>query len=313
MGIKGMRKELRKAGSRAQHLIKDVESEIVSWLHGGAVFFSPDEKNPNDFEFPGKPIGDSGVIHEVARTPLQLVWAISEDGFARYVVHCCARYHEIVSFSQFLAHLVVMRYCIQRRSPGKDTSGQRLTFLLRPNVTRPAPGTTNPDTPPATDFGYSSPGDLEDESDIIISDHELASSVGSLPLHSGPQPTPGVRVITRARSYKSDSGDEWSVIGDDLDADAELSGGEFGGRYERPTANTTPPEGPDTDNLTVEGTQIINRTALPRVWNPRSRNTSSPSRSPARRSCPSRRTLFRYEPPQDRTVKSFYMYLFGDR
>ena len=102
LSIKGMRKELRKAGARAQDLVKDVETEIVSWLHDGTVFLSPDEKDPNDLEFPGKPIGGSGAIHEVARTPVQLVWAISEDGFARYVVHCCARYHDIVSFSKYL-------------------------------------------------------------------------------------------------------------------------------------------------------------------------------------------------------------------
>lgn len=74
------------------------------------MFLSPDEKDPNDFEFPGKPVGGSGVIHEVARTPLQLVWAISEDGFARYVVHCCARYHEVVSFSKYLTYLLVTIY-----------------------------------------------------------------------------------------------------------------------------------------------------------------------------------------------------------
>jgi len=106
-----MRKELRKAGTRAQRLVEDVESEIVSWLRDGTVFLSPDEKDPNDLEFPGKPVGSSGAIHEVARTPLQLVWAISEDGFARYVVHCCARYHDIVSFSKYLHHIVSMGTC----------------------------------------------------------------------------------------------------------------------------------------------------------------------------------------------------------
>ena len=102
LSMKGMRKELRKGGARAQHLVKDVETEIVSWLHDGTVFLSPDEKDLNQLEFPGKPVGDSGAIREVARTPSQLVWAISEDGFARYVVHCCARYHNIVSFSKYL-------------------------------------------------------------------------------------------------------------------------------------------------------------------------------------------------------------------
>lgn len=104
-----MRKELRKAGARAQHLVKDVEAEIVSWLRDGAVFISPDEKDPNDFELPGKLIGGSGAIHEVARTPVQLVWAISEDGFARYVVHCCARYHDVVSFSKYLLYITAIR------------------------------------------------------------------------------------------------------------------------------------------------------------------------------------------------------------
>ena len=105
-----MRKELRKAGAGAQHLVKDVESEIVSWLHDGTVFLSPDEKDHNQLEFPGKSVGDSGVIREVARTPLQLIWAISEDGFARYVVHCCARYHDIVSFSKHFLQIRARTY-----------------------------------------------------------------------------------------------------------------------------------------------------------------------------------------------------------
>jgi hypothetical protein len=39
-------------------------------------------------------------VKEVQRTPLQLVWDV-DDNFTRYIVHCCARYHEIVSFSGF--------------------------------------------------------------------------------------------------------------------------------------------------------------------------------------------------------------------
>jgi len=115
LSVKGMRKELRKAGARAQHLVKDVESEIVSWLRDGTVFLSPDEKDLNDLEFPGKPVGGSGAIDEVARTPLQLVWAISEDGFARYVVHCCARYHDIVSFSKHLLYIMAEEHMLTIR------------------------------------------------------------------------------------------------------------------------------------------------------------------------------------------------------
>lgn len=290
LSIKGMRKELRKAGARAQHLVKDVESEIVNWLHGGTVFLSPDEKDHNEFELPGKLVGDSSAIREVARTPLQLVWAISEDGFARYVVHCCARYHDIVSYS-------------------KDTSGQRLTYLLRPNVSRPSYDAPNLDTPPATDFGYSSQGDLGGESDIILSDHELLSSIGSLPPPPGLSPVSGTGASTQGRA---DLDDDWSVIGDDLEADAELSGNE-GGRQRRGSVVDVIQEEADSDSLAAGDARFIRRTPLSRVWDPRPRSGSSPSRSPARRSCPSRRTTIRNERPEDRAVKSFYVYLFGDR
>ena len=57
-----MRKEPRKGGARTQHLVEDVETEMVSWLHDETVFLSPDEKDDNELEFPGKPVGDSGAI-----------------------------------------------------------------------------------------------------------------------------------------------------------------------------------------------------------------------------------------------------------
>ena len=64
----------------------------------------------------GRPIGSTLTVSELSRTPLQLVWAIEQDAFARksqirikyicfangvqgYIVHCCARYHNVVSFS----------------------------------------------------------------------------------------------------------------------------------------------------------------------------------------------------------------------
>ncbi|KAF9650854.1 hypothetical protein BDM02DRAFT_3154631 [Thelephora ganbajun] len=307
LSIKGMRRELRKAGARAQYLVKDVESEIVSWLHDGTVFLSPDEKDLNDLEFPGKPVGGSGAIHEVARTPLQLVWAISEGGFARYVVHCCARYHGVVSFS-------------------KDTSGQRLTYLLRPNVSRPSREAANLDTPPATDFGYSSRGDLEEDSDITLSDRELASSIGSLPPPPGLSPVPETQPTTRARPHQVDSDDDWSMIGDDLEADAELSESEGGKGRKEPIVGQIP-EDPVSGSLTTEddadttprpdrilyseGVRSIRPAPLSRVWDRRPRNGSSPSRSPTR--CSYGRTVIRHEPPQGRAVELFYAYLFGDR
>lgn len=117
--MKGMRRELRRAGGRAEALVRDIEEEMVEWLQGG-VILKPDESNAaglDNVKFKpgeGKEIGTTGSIIEVSRTPLQLVWSVADDAFARYVVHCCARYHEVISFSkwaqtsiQFLGSLVL--------------------------------------------------------------------------------------------------------------------------------------------------------------------------------------------------------------
>jgi hypothetical protein len=102
LSLKGMRRELRKSGSRAEVLVRDVEYEILEWLQAGGTVLAPDAENTHaqDFDFEGTLVRETGTVFEVSRTPLQLVWSITDDSFARYVVHCCARYHEIVSFSQ---------------------------------------------------------------------------------------------------------------------------------------------------------------------------------------------------------------------
>ncbi len=102
LSLKGMRRELRKSGPSTEILIKEVEDEIITWLEGG-VMLAPDDAA--SFAATGVPIGTSGTIAEVSRTPLQLVWSIADDAFTRYVVHCCARYHDVVSFSACLASL----------------------------------------------------------------------------------------------------------------------------------------------------------------------------------------------------------------
>jgi hypothetical protein len=104
LSLKGMRKELRRAGGRAEALIREVEAEMLEWLQGG-VMLRPDESNATDLTNlkaldMGRQIGSTGTIREVSRTPLQLVWSIPDEAFTRYVVHCCARYHEVVSFSE---------------------------------------------------------------------------------------------------------------------------------------------------------------------------------------------------------------------
>ena len=207
--------------------------------------------------------------------------------------------------------------------------GQRLTYLLRPNVSRPSHESVNLDTPPATDFGYSSQGDLENDSDMILSsDRELGSSIDSPPHPRGLSPVQETTSTARVGPHGVDSDDDWSVVGDDLEADGEVSGNE-GGRRLRGRVVGAIPEEPGSSNLTREddvdiiprpnrmlyneGVRSIRQTPLSRVWDRTPRNSSSPSRSPARRSFASRRIPIRHEPPRDRMVKSFYTYLFGDR
>lgn len=102
LSLKGMRRELRKSGFRAEVLVRDIEYEIVDWLQGGTVL-SPDSHDANVLESTGTLLGDTRTIFELSRSPLQLIWSIADDAFARYVVHCCARYHEVVSYSKPLS------------------------------------------------------------------------------------------------------------------------------------------------------------------------------------------------------------------
>jgi hypothetical protein len=111
LSLKGMRRDLRRAGRRAESLVRDVEYEMVQWLTLGGTVLAPDTavQGEGGRQSVGSPVGATGTILEVSRTPLQLVWRIADDAFARYVVHCCARYHEIVSFSKrylFLLHFI---------------------------------------------------------------------------------------------------------------------------------------------------------------------------------------------------------------
>lgn len=94
-----MRRDLKKMGGRAESLVRDVEGEILIWLEGG-VLLSPGESGDGELRFPGVAIRGREELREVGRSILQLVWA-TEDPLVRYVVHCCARYHDIVSFSAY--------------------------------------------------------------------------------------------------------------------------------------------------------------------------------------------------------------------
>ncbi|KAF8650379.1 hypothetical protein AX16_005189 [Volvariella volvacea WC 439] len=159
LSLKGMRRELRRAGHRIEVLVGDIEHELIEWLSniGGCLQVS---EPSSEVQGQRRVIGKTGSIVEVSRTPLELVWAIADDAFARYIVHCCARYYEIVSFS-------------------KDSNGERLTHLLRPNVTRPDHrASATLDTPPATDIdsAYSSQVDTETDTDFDASQSDAGES-----------------------------------------------------------------------------------------------------------------------------------------
>ncbi|KAL4073956.1 hypothetical protein V8B97DRAFT_1865623 [Scleroderma yunnanense] len=134
LSLRGARRTLRRRPFTAP-LVKAIESHLINWLDGG-TFFSPNEgAGTSSFTFPGEPVGGRDDLREVRREAGRLVWAVrtgaeGDGGFERFIVHCIARWHNIVSFS-------------------KDTDGRRLTYLLRPNATRPVPSSL--DTPPISD------------------------------------------------------------------------------------------------------------------------------------------------------------------
>ena len=122
LSLKGMRRQLRSSGPRTELLVKEVEDEIVTWLAAGGVMLAPDASAT--FDSPGAPIGSTGAILELSRTPLQLVWNIEDNAFTRYVAHCCARYHDVVSFSSlfFLFPYYPALTCQTSRLPNHLTS-----------------------------------------------------------------------------------------------------------------------------------------------------------------------------------------------
>ncbi|KAG8725061.1 hypothetical protein FRC09_009335 [Ceratobasidium sp. 395] len=122
--LRGFRRELRRRRGQAEPLVRAIEAELVEWLAE-----------------PAKPVDENEYvivsgIKEVRRSSTELVWDVDQDGFARYVVHCTARWYGVVSFSK------------------EAPDGTRLTHLLRPNPTRP--DRTTLATPPTTDWDTAS-------------------------------------------------------------------------------------------------------------------------------------------------------------
>ncbi|EIN11659.1 hypothetical protein PUNSTDRAFT_63118 [Punctularia strigosozonata HHB-11173 SS5] len=292
LSLKGMRKTLRRAGGpRTQQLVRDVETEIIAWLRHGGVVLSPDGEQPVQA---ARPLFD--CVSEVSRSVHQLVWSVEEDAFVRYVVHCCARYHDIVSFS-------------------KEVNGQRLTYLLRPNVAQPDFRAISAlDTPPATDL---STHEFDSESDVL-SLSGIESGMDSEVEPAGH--ADGLSAIAEDASRPPSSlglggvpptlleeDEQWSVIGgSDIDGDESGHEGDIaqsiGSLSLRDDVDETPR--PATLRQAALRSRMLDRGR-------HNRSTSSPSPSPVRRS--QRPTLRqpRIEPPTVKRSRSFYDYLFA--
>lgn len=197
---------------------------------------------------------------------------------------------------------------------GKETSGQRLTHLLRPNVIRPDSTVTQAlNTPPITDdselstFEYASESDfLSDRSDVEPdSDAESHDGVsggkrGAGALSDIAESATSSPLVVPVSAVAEE---EWSVVGDsDGDAGDELASSIDSLRIEERRI-------PLVENHGIRHVPL--RASL---WERQSlqmrRNASSPSRSPARRS--PARGLAKMELSTEVVGKcSFYDYLFS--
>jgi hypothetical protein len=83
----------------------------MEWLHAVHVTLHPDEEGVHPtwgeddayaLQSTGKAktLWEGSPILEISHSRNKLVWQIEEDAFARYVVHCCCRFHSVVSYSK---------------------------------------------------------------------------------------------------------------------------------------------------------------------------------------------------------------------
>ncbi|KAJ7593871.1 hypothetical protein C8J56DRAFT_776916 [Mycena floridula] len=239
LSVKGMRKELRRSGFRANALVRDVEEELLEWLAPGGVIIAPDSQT-----VPERLVGATGSIYEVSRTSHQLVWRITDDAFARYVVHCCARYHSVVSFS-------------------KDVAGERLTYLLRP---QPDPRASKRalDTPTTTDMESTS--QFESDTDFSVSERDLLSEIESESEAEAPVP------VSAPRPALSTEG-SWSLV-EDPEAEGDESGNDADLAASVDSLSIQPADSYIRHNSIRARAWNSERQPL--------RSASSPSRSPAR-------------------------------
>lgn len=202
---------------------------------------------------------------------------------------------------------------------GKDVDGQRLTYLLRPNVTRPdftARATASLDTPPTTDLDQASSYSVLDSSDLLS---DITSNASESEDDAQPRAETHLTILqdideTASLSSVEDStrpreagSDDWLVV----HGDSDIEGGDEGGLYsdadlaqsvgslhdlapipqleaatgvlEADSGNQDPDATIQAHNPTPSSTvRRFSRADMSQY--PTRRSTSSPSRSPARNS-----------------------------
>lgn len=101
LSLTGVRRELRRSGPGAEQIVLDIEQELMEWLETGGILISPDSQHVHPLAgTSGVPLGSSQSIIEVHRSPTELIWRIDKD-FPRFLLHCVARFHGVVSFSKY--------------------------------------------------------------------------------------------------------------------------------------------------------------------------------------------------------------------
>lgn len=217
---------------------------------------------------------------------------------------------------------------LTRSATGKDTSGHRLTYLLRPNITRPTRhDVPTLDTPPTTDLSELSANDFDTESELV-SDRDASDIEGppSQPRATGllaivevgsdasAPASPAVGAVYATRAVPPMSGldsDGWSVLGES-DAEGDLSAPEADlvpgvAAMSLSDAEFDAERTPMAAARRRQGPEALRS----RLFERQRRSASSPSRSPARRA--PHRPRQRLEPvrPQLNGRRSFFDYLFS--
>ncbi|EJD52844.1 hypothetical protein AURDEDRAFT_111377 [Auricularia subglabra TFB-10046 SS5] len=169
LSVRGVRKTLARSGPRMQALVATVEDTLLAWRDAAGLF------QPSDAP------GEVGVVvqdavFELRRTPGEMVWAIP-DPWTRYVVHCVARFHGVVSVSV----------------DDSNAPGGRATKLIRPHVSRRDVRAAGLHTPATTDQEAASVTALESD---IDSEFTTDSEQEQDPTHVDETPQPQ-RVVAR--------------------------------------------------------------------------------------------------------------------